>query len=142
MDTTWLSSWLTELNLSEYIGTFENAGYTTLELCATIADREELKNIGITKLGHLSRLVRAVEKLRGEPSGEVLFPVGSTLSNSGRSDSQLDRLLTFQQSKCSSLGGEGMALCSELTGSQKTHTYGVCVCVCVCVCVQVMKPAV
>ena len=140
MDTTWLSSWLTELNLSEYIDTFEKAGYTTPELCTTITSKEELKIIGVTKLGHLNRLFRAVEKLGGEQNGgeaEGFPPVSSTFSwkvNSDQSDLQLDRAHAFQQSKSSSLsslGGEGMTLCSELTGSQKTHTYSVCMSVCV-----------
>ena len=137
MDTTWLSSWLTELNLPEYIVTFEDAGYTTPEQCATIRDREELKSIGVTKLGHLNRLYRAVEKLGSELNGDGVAEVpavSATLPrefNSVHHGSELqlsEKSHTIQQSKSaslSSLSREGMATCSALTGSQKTFMYTV-----------------
>jgi hypothetical protein len=122
MDTAWLSSWLTDLSLSEYVVVFASAGYTTPEQCATIRDREALKSIGVNKLGHLNRLCRAIEKLGSEINGGrgvVDSSMTLPLSSSGRDGSVSiaggggggGRATTLQQSKSATMipmSGEGM----------------------------------
>ena len=127
MDTAWLTSWLTELNLPEYIDTFGNAGYTTPELCATIGDKEKLKSIGVSKVGHLNRLFRAVEKLGSELNGERITTVPEDTippTESMNCETQTSKAQTFAQSKSVSLSMEGMVLfivCER--GSEKTLMY-------------------
>ena len=144
MATAWLSSWLTDLSLSEYVVVFANAGYTTPEQCATIRDREALKSIGVNKLGHLNRLYRAIEKLGSEINGggegrggidgsSMTLP----LSNSGRDGviipavggggGEGGRATALHQSKSATMipsSREGMCSWhSRKTGSQKTYMY-------------------
>lgn len=108
-NTAWLGSWLTELNLSEYISTFENAGCTTPELCAKIGDKEKLKSIGVSKVGHLNRLFRALEKLASDLSegGRETAAESSVAvhqSNNDVDDGVLTtRPVTLLQTKSSSL---------------------------------------
>ncbi len=66
MDEDWLSTWLENLNLSEYLSNFVNFGYNSSELCCTILAKHELNLIGVCKVGHVNRLFRALEKLRAE----------------------------------------------------------------------------
>ena len=68
MSESWLQGWLTNLNLPEYQETFSRYGYHSAEGLAML-DREQLKAIGITKMGHLSRLLRAIEKIRSDSAG-------------------------------------------------------------------------
>ncbi len=65
-DEDWLSTWLQNLNLSEYWSNFVNNGYNSSELCCTILDKHELNRIGVGKVGHVNRLFRALEKLRAD----------------------------------------------------------------------------
>ena len=58
-----LSTWLQNLNLSEYETNFTENGYSTCKQCQNIS-KQELRQIGVTKVGHLNRLFRAIEKLR------------------------------------------------------------------------------
>ena len=60
-----LTTWLQNLNLSEYQSTFTDSGYNTCDQCLSIS-KEDLRRIGITKVGHVNRLFRAIEKLRSE----------------------------------------------------------------------------
>ena len=123
---------------------FANAGYTTPEQCATIRDREALKSIGVSKLGHLNRLYRAIEKLGSEINGggggggrggidgsSMTLP----LSNSGRDgvvvpavgEGEGGRATALHQSKSATMipsSREGMCSWhSRKTGSQKTYMY-------------------
>lgn len=69
MSESWLQSWLVGLNLSEYLDPLSQHGYTTAKGLASIVERDQLKAIGVTKMGHLNRLFRAIEKLRS--NGDV-----------------------------------------------------------------------
>ena len=111
MDNEWLVSWLTDLSLSEYIATFERAGYLTPEQCASIRDREQLKSIGVTKIGHLNRLFRAVEKLGSDLRGEGSECLSLPQELSSVQDNLQPLRPSDLQSKTSSLshlGREGM----------------------------------
>ena len=105
MDTAWLEIWLTELSLSEYVGVFANAGYTTPEQCATIRDKDKLKSIGVSKLGHLNRLIRAIEKLGSEVNGGGSIDSSTLpLSNNVRDGVTAGRrVMTMQQSKSATM---------------------------------------
>ena len=61
----WLAEWLQELNLTDYLANFETAGLTTMEQIAAL-EQPILESIGITKIGHINRLQKAVESLRGQ----------------------------------------------------------------------------
>ena len=120
MDSEWLASWLSELSLTEYTATFEGAGYTSPELCATITDKEQLKSIGVTKVGHLNRLFRAVEKLGSDLRGDGMAAAATESATlprdlSGVPDSRPPvRAVMLEQSKSaslSSLSREGMCCC-------------------------------
>ena len=69
MSEGWLQSWLVGLNLSEYLDTLSQRGYTSPKVLASIVERDQLKAIGVTKMGHLNRLFRAIEKLRSDGDG-------------------------------------------------------------------------
>ena len=73
MAENWLLSWLTGLNLTEYHETFTHSGYVSPGLMGSIMDRDQLKAIGVVKMGHISRLLRAIEKLRND-EGEMSSP--------------------------------------------------------------------
>ena len=120
MATAWLNTWLTDLSLSDYVVVFAKAGYTTPEQCATIRDREKLKSIGVSKLGHLNRLYRAIEKLGSEINGgggavdssSTLPLFGSNSSHDGMVAGG-GRATALQQSKSATMipmSGEGMCL--------------------------------
>ena len=71
----WLLTWLTNLNLQEYHTVLAKNGLHTPDLLATsVMNGEQLKAIGITKMGHMNRLIRAIEKLRTEGNGDALAP--------------------------------------------------------------------
>ena len=146
MATAWLSSWLTDLSLSEYVVVFANAGYTTPEQCATIRDREALKSIGVNKLGHLNRLYRAIEKLGSEINGgggrggidgssSMTLPLSSSSRDGvvipavggGGGGGEGGRATALHQSKSATMipsSREGMfSWHSRKTGSQKTYMY-------------------
>ena len=96
--------------------TFANAGYTTPEQCATIRDRDALKHIGVSKLGHLTRLIRAIEKLGSEINGREVGGGGDSstlpLSNSVHDGDVVGgRSVALHQSKSATMtpmSGEGM----------------------------------
>jgi hypothetical protein len=69
MSENWLQSWLDGLNLAEYLDTLTKHGYTSPKNLSSILERERLKTIGVTKMGHLNRLFRAIEKLRSDREG-------------------------------------------------------------------------
>ena len=62
----WLLSWLTNLNLTEYQETFHQRGYLTPHQVSSIVERDQLKALGVNKMGHVNRLFRAIEKLRDD----------------------------------------------------------------------------
>ena len=68
MDTNWITGWLENLSLTEYISTFSDKGYTCPDHLVTIGGKHHLRDIGITKPGHLNRLHRALERLKSEHS--------------------------------------------------------------------------
>lgn len=86
-----LAEWLETLNLSEYLTIFTNNGLTTLEQIHGI-DKPRLNSIGIMKLGHVTRLVRAAEKLVNSGSNS---PVPAT----GMNGSELTSSLSAPQLK-------------------------------------------
>ena len=115
MDMAWLSTWLTDLNLSEYAIVFANAGYTTPEQCATIRDREELKTIGVSKLGHLNRLCRAIEKLGSEINGggrgggdNLTLPLSSSTHDGVAAGGRVPALQQSKSATMIPMSGEGM----------------------------------
>ncbi len=59
-----LQSWLVDLNLAEYGDILCSHGYSSPSDLVSIADKEHLKSLGVTKVGHLTRLYRAIEKLK------------------------------------------------------------------------------
>ena len=65
MSDSWLSTWLQELNLLDYYTILSDNGLQNKHILAH-TNKHQLKEIGITKLGHLNRLCKAVEKLREE----------------------------------------------------------------------------
>lgn len=67
----WLFSWLSDLNLAEYYPVFNQRGLLAPNMLAySVLDRDQLKSIGVTKMGHVNRLFRAIEKLRSNGGGE------------------------------------------------------------------------
>ena len=69
MSESWLQDWLGHLNLPEYLELLSQHGYLSPNQLTTIVSRDQLKVIGVTKMGHLSRLIRAIEKLRSDMGG-------------------------------------------------------------------------
>ncbi|KAJ8297419.1 hypothetical protein KUTeg_023950 [Tegillarca granosa] len=51
-----LEGWLKSLSLEQYLSTFQNAGFTSLEHCTSLDD-DLLNIIGITPLGHRKRIL-------------------------------------------------------------------------------------
>lgn len=100
-DSYWLQSWLGSLNLSEYVDVLSRHGYASPGSLASIVDRDQLKAIGVVKMGHLSRLFRAIEKLQSDEEGgedmgssvsSALENHGSSLLNSAPGELGLDKL--------------------------------------------------
>lgn len=56
----------------------------------SILGREQLKKIGVTKMGHVNRLIRAIEKLRSGDEGEEVHkePVETWLHQTSGEDSR------------------------------------------------------
>ena len=77
MASDWLSEWLESLNLSEYVGLFTEHGYTASEDFLSV-DKSELRRLGLAKVGHQNRLLRAVDKIRSD--ADVSTPPPSSLS--------------------------------------------------------------
>ena len=63
-----VAAWLDKLGLPEYAENFLSAGYCTLQQCVTLS-KADLSAIGITKLGHICRLVRDLERMKA--NGEL-----------------------------------------------------------------------
>lgn len=82
MSESWLQSWLDGLNLAEYLDLLSQHGYSSPKALASIVEREQLKAMGVTKMGHLSRLFRAIEKLRSD-GGDIGPSVSPSLENHG-----------------------------------------------------------
>ncbi len=69
MSESWLQTWLVGLNLAEYEDVLQSHGYTSPKNLASILERDQLKAMGVTKVGHLTRLFRAIQKLRSDGVG-------------------------------------------------------------------------
>ena len=52
------------LELSEYIDNFVNNGYESLSFIQDIKSKNELIEIGITKIAHQNRILREIQKLK------------------------------------------------------------------------------
>jgi len=76
-----VSSWLSAIHLQEYVPILNRLGYDTLDKCASIKSKDALRGMGVTKVGHLNRLYRAVEKLRGEDSSSNTLPPNATITD-------------------------------------------------------------
>ena len=104
MSERWLQTWLEGLSLAEYKDTLHSHGYTSPEGLASILDRDQLKGMGVTKMGHLTRLFRAIQKLRtdGVEGGSAEDSPVPSLSNS------------VQPPPLESNGNNGMMVCLYL----------------------------
>ena len=60
-----VAAWLDKLGLKEYTEKFLFAGYSSLQQCVSLS-KADLLAIGITKLGHVNRLFRDLQKMKGE----------------------------------------------------------------------------
>ena len=86
-------AWLDKLGLPEYTENLLSAGYCTLQQCVTLS-KADLSAIGVTKLGHICRLVRDLERMKangelekdpstsGALSPSSVSPTGVTYSDS------------------------------------------------------------
>ena len=77
MASSWLSSWLESLSLSEYVDLFTDHGLTESHLLSHI-DKNKLKALGLVKVGHQNRILRAVDKIRSEASEHDSNPSSSS----------------------------------------------------------------
>ena len=66
-----VAAWLEKLGLAEYTEKFLAAGYSSLQQCVFLS-KAELSTIGIGKVGHVNRLFKDLERLKG--NGEVDTP--------------------------------------------------------------------
>ena len=62
--------WLRCIGLAEYSSVMVDAGYDEIEYMTDISEGE-LKEIGITKKGHLRKLLKSIEKLNSLPEGDL-----------------------------------------------------------------------
>ncbi len=99
-----IESWLEAINLPEYVPILVDQGYDTLDKCATIVDKTALKDLGVTKVGHVNRLLRAIEKLRGETNRATTLPPNTKFGNCVPGDemSTLNRTLFPGKTVCNS----------------------------------------
>ena len=82
MSEQWLYSWLHDLNLAEYVDCLSQHGCVSPKTLASIVERDQLKAIGVTKMGHISRLLRAIEKLREDSEeGSMSTPMENSCQN-------------------------------------------------------------
>lgn len=63
-----IAAWLNKLGLNEYTEKFLFAGYSSLQQCVSLS-KADLSAIGITKLGHVNRLFRDLQRMKAE--GEI-----------------------------------------------------------------------
>jgi hypothetical protein len=79
-----VSEWLKHIGLLEYQSAMVDAGYDEIEYMTDITE-SDLKDIGITKKGHLRKLLKSIEKLNSLPEGSgqpraAVMGVGSSPS--------------------------------------------------------------
>lgn len=60
-----VATWLDKLGVPEYTDRFLSAGYTSLQQCVTLS-KDDLSDIGITKIGHVCRLFRDLERMKSD----------------------------------------------------------------------------
>lgn len=95
-----LAIWLHALNLSEYVSLLTEKGYDTPEKCSSISDKDALRSLGVSKLGHVNRLFRAIEKLRGGMSANsATLPLNSSKMWLPTEPSPKTRSMTLLNSK-------------------------------------------
>uniref|UniRef100_A0A8C1U437 Si:dkeyp-9d4.3 n=1 Tax=Cyprinus carpio TaxID=7962 RepID=A0A8C1U437_CYPCA len=65
-----LAEWLSAIGLNQYYQTLVQNGYDNMDFISDIT-LEDLKEIGITKLGHQKKLMLAVKRLSESPEAEI-----------------------------------------------------------------------
>ena len=60
-----VATWLDKLGIPEYTDRFLSAGYTSVQQCVTLS-KDDLSDIGITKMGHVCRLFRDLERMKSD----------------------------------------------------------------------------
>ena len=60
-----VATWLDKLGVPEYTDRFLSAGYTSLKQCVTLS-KTDLSAIGVTKVGHVCRLFRDLERMKSD----------------------------------------------------------------------------
>lgn len=96
-----IRTWLEAVHLQDYVPVLISQGYDTLNKCATIRGKQALKDMGVTKVGHLNRLLRAIEKLQIEQNSATL-PANATL-NDWICEDKKSKSLTLIPSTCKML---------------------------------------
>ncbi|CAI8037935.1 hypothetical protein GBAR_LOCUS21186 [Geodia barretti] len=80
MASEWLTTWLESLSLSEYADLFTRYGYIQRHQFLNV-DKNVLKTLGLVKVGHQNRLLRAVAKLQSENSENSPLPITPSSSD-------------------------------------------------------------
>ncbi|XP_019855675.1 PREDICTED: arf-GAP with Rho-GAP domain, ANK repeat and PH domain-containing protein 1-like isoform X2 [Amphimedon queenslandica] len=75
--SSWFESWLRDLSLDEYSPLLSQHNLNTPSALNGVT-REHLKAIGITKLGHLNRLLKAIQLLKDAQSVTAPSPAAAT----------------------------------------------------------------
>ena len=92
-----LKTFLSRLNLSQYLDNFRKAGFDALETVVTLSEEEIEKHLGIVLPGHKCKLVLNFEKLR-RPAKAASTSTQPQKENSRRA---LQTKLTFQSGSLS-----------------------------------------
>lgn len=73
--------WLEKLDLPQYIKKFLAAGYSSLKQCLTLS-KADLSTIGVTKIGHVTRMFRDLERIKADGELESSsLPIPMSLLN-------------------------------------------------------------
>lgn len=70
-----MEEWLTLLRLEEYIPTFRQQGYQSVEDVTQLA-WEDLEEAGVVKLGHQKRLLLAIKRVKDIRAGKRFSNLG------------------------------------------------------------------
>ena len=63
-----VQSWLASVGLAVYWPQFERAGYDSLEVVADLSQADFVTDVGIEKVGHVKKLIKAVRRLQSSSS--------------------------------------------------------------------------
>ena len=72
-----VAAWLEKLGLAEYTENFLAAGYSSLQQCVFLS-KAELLTIGIAKVGHVNRLFKDLERMKGNSEVDTPSPPRSS----------------------------------------------------------------